>query len=88
MFTNRNVLYSTFTGEECSIRDRNAFGGFHANAWAPDGSWIAAGSWRSAGFPTRNVFQAAYVGGPLDPTYAASDAVLCRFAPKSLIQRR
>ena len=78
----KSLLYSTFIGKGCSIRDRNAFGGFHANAWAPDGSLVAAGSWHSAGFPTRNAFQAVYAGGPLHPPYAASDAVLCRFAPK------
>jgi hypothetical protein len=60
---------------------KNAFGGFHANALAPDDSLIVAGSWHSAGFPARNAFHATYYGGPLDPPWAASDAVLARFVP-------
>jgi hypothetical protein len=77
----KSLLYSTFVGKECSMRDQNAYGGFHANTLAPDGSIIVGGSWHSAGFPTRNAFIPTYAGGPLEPPFAASDAVLCRFVP-------
>jgi hypothetical protein len=80
----KSLRYSTFMGRECSMRDKNAYGGFHANALAPDGSVIIGGSWHNAGFPTRNAFQQKYTGGPLEPPFAASDAVLCRFVPQSL----
>ena len=79
----KSLRHGTFMGKECSIRDKNAYGGFHANTLGPEGSVIAGGSWHSAGFPTRNAFQGTYVGGPLEPPYAASDAVLCRFVPRS-----
>jgi hypothetical protein len=82
----KRLRYSTLMGKEASMRDKNAFGGFHVNALAPDGSVVIAGSWHSGGFPTRNAFQANYAGGPLEPPYAASDAVLCRFVPVSKVE--
>jgi hypothetical protein len=80
----QSLLYSTFMGKQCSIANKNAFGGVHINALAParpDGSVIVAGSWHSTGFPTRNAFHPTYQGGPLDPPWGASDPVLCRFVP-------
>jgi hypothetical protein len=83
----RSLHYSTFLGRACSMRDKNAFGGFHALALAPDGCVIMAGSWHSDGFPTSAAFKAGYAGGPVEPPYAASDANLCKFVPQPAAER-
>lgn len=78
----RSLLYSSFVGRQCSITGKNAYGGFHCSALAPDGSWVVAGSWHTPGWPIRNAYHATYYGGPTSPPYAASDAVLARFLPR------
>jgi hypothetical protein len=77
----KSLRYSSFLGKQCSIAGKNAFGGLRCNALAADGSVIVAGSWHSAGFPTKNAYQASHRGGPLEPPYAAADAVLAKFVP-------
>jgi hypothetical protein len=78
-----HLTYASFVGGKSSVVGKNGYGGFHASALAPDGSWVAAGSWHGAGFPTRNAYHADYSGGPTNPPYAASDAVIMRLVPIS-----
>jgi hypothetical protein len=71
----RSLVYSSFVGKQCSITGRNAYGGFHASALAPDGSWVVGGSWYSSGWSTIHAFQSTYNSG------GNGHAVLARFVP-------
>ncbi|HVN82959.1 MAG TPA: SBBP repeat-containing protein [Terriglobia bacterium] len=73
----KNLVYSSFVGKQCSITGQNAYGGFHASALSPDGSWIVGGSWYSSNWPTLQAFQSTY-----NPR-GNGHAVLARFVPVS-----
>jgi hypothetical protein len=73
----KSLVYSSFVGQQCSITDQNAYGGFHASALSPDGSWIVGGSWYSSNWPTFHALQTTYNPG------GNGHAVLARFVPAS-----
>jgi hypothetical protein len=88
----KSVIYSTFVGQgasliaynpDGSIKHFNAYGGFHANTVAPDGSFIAVGSWLSDGLPRVNAYQVKFYGGPAKSgDYVKHcDAAIVRFVP-------
>ena len=89
----KSLIYSTYFGKGSSLihynpdgtfKHYNAYGGFHANVLAPDGSFVAVGSWLSDGLPLVNAFQDKFRGGPkneLRDHVKQCDAVIVRFVP-------
>jgi hypothetical protein len=92
----RSLVYSTYFGKgscllhyeaDGTVKHFNAYGGFHANLIAPDGSFLAVGSWLSDGLPLVNAGRSSFRGGPGNSPsnfVKHSDGTLTRLVPTGI----